>query len=286
MDKFSALKATDDGLHMPTIGRWGCDKYRLVQLYAELFTASMKRQWNERVYIDLFSGAGLSRVDQTGEIYKGSPLIALSLKNPFTRYVLCEEDPECLVALRTRVSRQAPEAKVAFIAGDANALVSEIISNVPRFSKGYTGLTFCFVDPFCIRSVRFDTIRQLAENLYVDFLILLPTHMDAGRNIMHYEREEDPTLDDFFGDPNWRAAWKAASAGKTSIDLFIVDYFGARMQTLGYIYPGADRTQLIRNYEKNAPLYRLALFSRSELANKFWKEVKKYCSDQTAFGFF
>ena len=60
----------------------------------------------------------------------------------------------------------------------------------------------------------------------------------------------------------------------------MVDYFGARMQKLGFIYAGADKTELIRNYEKNAPLYRLALFSKSKLAIKFWAQAGKYRTAQ------
>jgi hypothetical protein len=41
--------------------------------------------------------------------------------------------------------------------------------------------------------------------------------------------------------------------------------------------------KLVRSHEKNLPFYYLALFSRNETAYKFWNEVLKYSTDQTAF---
>ena len=84
---------TDDGLITEEIGYWGLEKYRLLHLYAQLFSASMKRKWECRVYIDLFAGCGRSRVKGTNRIVAGSPLVALEVDPTFDRYVFCEKDP-------------------------------------------------------------------------------------------------------------------------------------------------------------------------------------------------
>ena len=52
------------------------------------------------------------------------------------------------------------------------------------------------------------------------------------------------------------------------------------MKRLGYLYDGIANSQLIRSTEKKLRLYRLVLFSRHELAKKFWREVRRYASPQ------
>jgi hypothetical protein len=92
----------DDGLITQEIGAWGQEKYRLLNLYAQLFSASMKNKWDCLVYIDLFAGSGSSKIKGTNKIVAGSPLVALGIDPTFDRYVFCEKDPEKLRALKAR----------------------------------------------------------------------------------------------------------------------------------------------------------------------------------------
>jgi len=92
----------DDGLVTEEIGDWGQEKYRLLSLYAQMFAASMKNKWNCRVYIDLFSGSGRSRIKGTNRIVAGSPLVTLGVDPTFDKYIFCEKDPDKLSALKTR----------------------------------------------------------------------------------------------------------------------------------------------------------------------------------------
>lgn len=52
------LSAESDGLACPDVGSWAEIKYRLLALYDELFSTGMKNKWNQRVYVDLYAGAG------------------------------------------------------------------------------------------------------------------------------------------------------------------------------------------------------------------------------------
>ena len=285
MDSTKDHGLQDDGLHTPVIGKWGKEKYRLFKLYADMFAKSMKRKWGKRIYIDLFAGAGRAKIESTGEIVEGSPLLALGLPCPFDQYILCDEDEGCANALEKRIKGWHEKVQINIIRGDANERIEEIIAAIPRFGRGNTGLCFCFVDPYKARNFKFHTIEKLATARRCDFMVLLPTHMDVGRNVGNYVRPDDPTLDNFLGDVDWRTGWQQAQAERKSVRLFLVDFFGAKMQSLGYIYTGAEETELIRNYEKNAPLYRLAFFSKSAFAVKLWKEARKYRTAQQSFDF-
>jgi hypothetical protein len=55
---------------------------------------------------------------------------------------------------------------------------------------------------------------------------------------------------------------------------FVADEFGRSMAGLGYHYRGLADTEEIDN-GKNAPIYRLAFFSRHELGDDFWKKCRQ-----------
>ena len=64
---------------------------------------------------------------------------------------------------------------------------------------------------------------------------------------------------------------------------FLASEFATSMESLGYLRKLLDRMKLVRSVDKNLPLYHVALFSRNEMAFKFWDDVLKYSTDQTAF---
>ncbi|HEX9662136.1 MAG TPA: three-Cys-motif partner protein TcmP [Candidatus Binatia bacterium] len=272
---------TDDGLIAPEIGPWGEQKYGLLQGYARVFATSMKRKWGARVYVDLFAGSGRSTIRDTNRVLLASPLLALEIPDRFDRYIFCEKDPQKITALEKRVRRDYRNVDIRFISGDANEEVRKIAGEIREYGKiKKRFLTFCFADPWKLENLRFSTIEQLAE-LYVDFLILIPTGMDAARNVEHvYIRPDNKTLDEFVGTPKWREAWRNAESRKETFDSFLTNFYATRMEQLGYREHAAEQTQLIRSTEKNLPLYRLAFFSRHELGQQFWKEVKKYVNPQ------
>lgn len=269
----------EDDLICPEVGGWAEDKHRLVSLYATLFSSGMKEKWDQRVYAELYSGAGYARIRGTPRLVIGSPLRALMLKDPFDRYVFCEEQTEKITALRIRAERHAPDAQVKYVEGDCNRRVTKILEAIPTGSKDHTVLTLCFADPFDI-GLKFQTIRELASARYVDFLITLALGMDANRNYELYVKEDASKVDEFLGSGSWRQRWAAAQWDAVKFTRFLAGEFTNSMAALGYIPPPFYTMKEVRSYEKNLPLYRLALFSRHERAYKFWDQVAKYSTDQ------
>lgn len=273
----------DDGLPMPEVGEWAEDKYRLVRLYSTLFTVSMRGKWDRLVYLDLFAGAGRSKVRTSGRILPASPTLALGLDPPFDHFIFCERDQKWLRALEQRVARDFPGRSVELIPGDVNEKAEAIRRLLPSPSGSESTLIFCFVDPYSLKNLHFSTIEELCERprRAIDFLVLIPTGFDATRNVWTYtEAEKSDAVDQFLGYSAWREEWAAQRDRGAHIATFITDAFGAAMERLGYIYSGIGETQLIRLPSKNVPLYRLALFSRHKLGAKFWREVRKYAPDQ------
>jgi three-Cys-motif partner protein len=269
----------DDGLITPEIGSWGEEKYRHVALYSSLFAKSMRKKWECLVYIDLFAGAGRSRIRGTKRIVNSSPLVVLGLPDKFDRYIFCEKEHQKCSALENRIKREFPDADSHVIEGDANQKVDEILAMMPDFRRDYRILAFCFADPYALSNLNFETIRKLSTR-YMDFLVLIPSGMDAQRFAEKYAKEIDSPVDLFLGSSEWRAAWKEAQKDKTPFERFIVKEFGNSMESLGYIDPGIELAVPIRSDDKNLLLYRLVLYSRHALGKEFWRQVKKYSQSQ------
>jgi len=259
-------------------GSWTENKYLTLFNYLQIFSTGMRRSWGKRIYIDLYAGPGCARIEGTTKIFKGSPLLALSVKVPFDKYVFCEMVPPSLDALRKRVSLVSPSAEVTYIPGDCNESIDEIIAVIPRPLKSNTVLTFCFVDPFDL-SVQFRSLRRLAEARRIDFLVLLALFMDANRNEKHYTNLQNTKVDFFLDSSDWRDDWNEYKRRDDSFPRFLASEFEKRMIEIGYL-KSDQNTKEFRSTEKNLPLYHLAFFSKSERGYDFWKKGTSYSSPQ------
>ena len=88
---------------------------------------------------------------------------------------------------------------------------------------------------------------------------------------------DPPTLiDDFFGGTEWRTIYSRHQRMELlHIHRELIDLYRGQLQALGYqdvrLDPGAE--PLIRNIEKNAPLYRLLFASKHKRGHDFWNRV-------------
>ena len=274
------LRVDDDGLTSPDVGGWAETKYRLLALYDELFSTGMKNKWDQRVYIDLYAAAGYSRVQGTSKFLKSSPIIALTVTNPFDKYIFCEENEDLLIALKARVHRMAPQANVAYVLGRCDTEIERICEEIPTYSPSNKVLSLCLVDPFDF-GLKFKTLRRLSS-VFIDFVVILAVGMDANRNYDHYVDGNSTKIDEALGNIGWRDRWRAAGARRKDFRKFLASEFSLSMESLEYIKQPLERMKLVRSVEKNLPLYYVALFSRHETAYKFWGDVLKYSTDQTS----
>lgn len=63
--------SSDDNLVCPEVGSWTEDKHRVVSLYTTMFSKGMKAKWDKRAYVELYAGAGYSRIRGTQKIILG-----------------------------------------------------------------------------------------------------------------------------------------------------------------------------------------------------------------------
>lgn len=274
-NKFEALD--DDGYKTEDIGIWGEEKYRVVSHYAALFSQSMKGKWF-LIYLDLFAGAGRSRIRENGKIINSSPLLVLELNQKFDQYIFNDSDSTKYNALKFRINQYYPDSNVNIFCEDANEGISKITSKMPNPHKGFKVLSFCFLDPFKMDNLKFTTIQKLSQR-FMDFLVLIPTDMDAKRNLHNYLPLNNNTVESFTGNGKWREKWKNSNKKVSHFGEFIINEFGNSMSKLGYIIPKASQTIAIKN-STNRTIYRLSYYSKSPLGHKFWQETKKYTNPQ------
>jgi len=246
----------DDGLHTPPVGPWAEEKYTVVSLYDSLFSTGMKNKWGARAYIDLYAGAGHAKIEGTSRIVRGSPLIALKVPYKFDKYIFCEENAKCINALKQRVRTQFPNTNVEFVHGDCNKNVAEILAKIPESPDKGT-LSLCFIDPFNI-GIHFDTVKRLSGKR-MDFLIVLPTGMDATRNQARYFDKNDSKIAQFLGQPDWRKLLEDAERRGTPFRQFLADLYASQMATLGYIKVPVSEMREIRSDGKKQFLFGLKI---------------------------
>lgn len=278
MSKFNPLIETeDDGLIIPPVGVWSEKKYKLVGHYSNIFSTSMRnnRWFSGLVYIDLFAGAGFAQIRESGRVLYNSAFVALSSQYPFSRYILCERDPEKYNALCLRVNRLFPEKDCVILNVDSNYAVDEIRRLVPSQS-----LCFCFVDPYSL-NLHFNTIKKLSVQLKIDFLILLALYMDAKRNYKYYIEKENDKIDLFLGDNDWRKKITQNITSDTSFVRFLASSYSNNMLEIAYKQPQPFEIFKVGSLQ----LYYLAFYSKHELGNKFWTEVKKASNEQPELPF-
>ncbi len=268
----------DDGLPCNPAGGWAEEKYRLLASYIKQFATGTKKKWPHRTFLDLYSGPGYNKL-KNGLVLKGSPVLALSTTDPFEQYLFCEGDPKSLNTLQTRVDRDYSHRNVKYFAGDCNQKVEEMISQIPRQGS----LSLCFVDPYDL-SIKFETLAKLAERR-VDMLCLLALHMDANRAYDIYTAQESSKVDTFIGTSAWKQAFLTSGRPRREFPLFLADYFAKQMQSLGFEETPTHSMHLVRSDDTNVPLYHLALFSKSQLAYKFWKQARSSSTPQRGFDF-
>lgn len=276
------IKVIDDNMFIDDSGPWAARKYKLVKYYSNLFATSMKNKWDHRVYIDLYSSSGYTRIKETNEIVMTSPLIATSVDNKFDKYIFCEIDSEKIETLEKRIKRDFKNLNTKFINADVNQSVNLIIAEIPTFSREFTGITLCLVDPYKIDNFSFRTILSLSV-YKIDFLILIPSFMDVNRNEKNYIDEHSNLVSKFLDNPHWRVQWDELKLQGFTFGTFIVKAFNDRMIKEGFLGLDNDEFILIRNPRNNSPLYHLAFYSKNKLGKKFWNDARKGTSDQLEF---
>ena len=163
-----------DGLPMGEAGAWTLDKHERLRKYVDSAHGA-RRKFTHRTYIDLYCGAGRTRIRETGEIVDGSPLVAWEAGgrhvDQFTEFLIGDANSEFAEAARVRLAKLGANVKV--FPGQANQAVDQVIR---ALDPG--GLHLALLDPFNLGDLPFTVIEKLAAVKRMDLLI----HVSAMRS--------------------------------------------------------------------------------------------------------
>lgn len=264
-----------DGFITRSSGKWAEEKLYYLRNYIELVEQSMKNKFYYRSFIDLLAGPGKNHIRYTKRIINGSPLIAISTKNPFSDYFFVDSNSEYISALRQRCSIINPSLQIEYFTEDCNNAIDKIISNSHVTSS--KALNIAFVDPEGFE-VNWKTIKKLASVRRMDLIINYP---EGGLNRMLrkcYESPSSSCLDDFFGSDDWRNIYKLFQERKIpNLHRTLIDSMVTNLKNLGYVIEEKpiNTEPLVRNTKRNAPQYRLLYASKHSVGNDFWSKITK-----------
>jgi len=253
----------DDGLPLLPIKKHTLDKLHCLLRHYAFFTRIVKAKSPDRPrwYVDLFSGPGKCRVEETGEIKKGSPMLATITQPPFTNFVFVEQNAEYLVALKERLA--LPSSNSQYFPGDANNLVHEVMSGIDDFDP-----CLVLIDPFELE-LDWATVLELAKKPRIDMLI----NFQVSQIFRAFGLGSHERLNRFFGPNDWKPIerrWKeGVSPEVIRSELFELYKNALEKHELRAI------PKLIYTESKNLPLYYLVYAVRFGVGEKVWKDIAK-----------
>lgn len=266
----------EHGHIVPIIKKHSLQKLSHIAYYAKVFASATRQVFSNRVFIDLFAGAGIAKLAGTNDIVDTSSLIAMNVDHPFDKYILCELSHESIVALKHRVAARHPELDVIYIEGDTNQNVDAILSEMPAFGKGNLLLSLCLVDPFNAGNLQFKTIQTLVAKYRMDLIVLIPTGMDGQRNEAKFlKSEETKSLDTFLNGRGWRKRRLSERGSRIPFSSFILNEFNTLMAAEGFLISEAQETKNVIFARNNRGLYLVAMYSKHKLAKKIWADAIK-----------
>ncbi len=205
-------------------GGWTEIKLNAVSDYLAFYTRALQASPSpenpfETWYVDAFAGTGDRTIEtNVGSLFsveggtldrvrlEGSARRAIAVDPPFRHFIFVEKDARRFAAL-DRVKGEHPQRDIRCVPGDANDEIHRIFSQGPWIDPARRGLqrAVVFLDPYGM-SVRWDTLRFLAETGRADVWYLFPLHA-ALRQLSHDHAALDPSkraaLNEVFGTPDW-----------------------------------------------------------------------------------
>lgn len=249
------------------VGLWVPEKkHTFLAKYIE-GTRQARKDYSNRIFIDLFCGPGRIQVKDESFTRHGGALIAwrhsqLKAAKPaeFTSCFVGDLDHDRAHACADRL--KAFGAPVQVFVGAAESTVDQVIPVVPKNS-----LTLAYLDPYNLQYLTFSVIEKLAKIPRIDFIVHFST-MDLRRNLLMEYNPERARFDQTA--PGWRDHIDAAAFIRGDAEEQFFDYWCGLIEALGFVI--SERIPLIRD-DKNRPLYHLVSFSRHPLPNKIWGDV-------------
>ena len=271
LEKFNPIiPAEDDGFTAENAFPWTLRKNKIIQEYLQVFTSTMRRKFNYLVYLDLFAGSGLKKIDNSQYTY-GAPIMALDDSNGFAKHIFCEPNSSKSEALRIRVNKYYRHKNVVVFSGDPNKMIDRLEYYIPESTEKYKVSTICLIDLLSF-DVEFDTVKLLSD-LGVNFLVLLSLPWEGIDNFQTSTGEERELLNAFLGKPLSECQDYGNIANDEQFFRFMVKNYHMQLKELGYSAKGSFYA--IEASEMSIPYFFAGYYSNNKGARKIHSDVLK-----------
>lgn len=271
----------EDGQPVQCVGAWSKDKHAYLDKYLAATSGVRKKffQYDNTVFVDLFSGPGKCVVEHTGEEINGGCLRAANRDDcGFNEYHFVDIDRTNIECLERRI--EAKDASLNFYHADANEAIKGIVAGLAEHPKRYHVF---YLDPFAPENLRFSTIECLSTLQRVDLFMHFPIG-PIRRNLKAWKEKKDKNsetiLDRFLGTDAWR---DRVEDMLIKGNMFVLlEIFKEQLIKTGFPEEGLryqnldDITPLtataIKN-EQHVDLYLLMVAAKNPLAQEIWHSV-------------
>jgi three-Cys-motif partner protein len=181
-------------------GPWCVTKLIALAYFVDIYTRIIPRMpfFKKMRYIELLSGAGLCRIDETGDIIAGSALIAATMCNQqFDEYIFIELDEKKAKALKDRMKVITPNALI--IQDNCNNVISEII---PTFNDNDHYLAFVDSEGLEVDWSTINTLLSKQGDMIFNFQSQMVNRVVGRAN--SGSLGDVKRLNQFYGDDRWR----------------------------------------------------------------------------------
>lgn len=190
--------------------------YKTIFLKVVRGNVKAKTYYDGAVYIDLFSGSGLVKLRETGDIIAGSPLCTLSNPDMNFDYAVCvEKDKKKSQVLEQRLGKILPKEKFNVIQGDCNSVIGDVVDDIE--SKFKNPIVFTFVDPEGME-IKMDTLKSLSNSFPAqDFMINVGSQgvLRVKGKLDKGDTSTESTWNEYWGEKNAESLLYEISQGQT-----------------------------------------------------------------------
>ena len=239
----------------------------------------MKDQtWCKGVYyIDAFAGTGKPKAKDEERFIDGSPIRALTIKYPFSKYFFIEKSSWRINKLGS-LKEKFSNLKIEIIKGDCNKLLLKFI---PNLSYNSYRRALVFLDPFGM-SLDWNVIEQLASTKTIEIFLNLPlmamNRVCLMNNPDKLTKEKIDQMNKLWGSEEWQhltyselpTLFGNKQKIKNDIDAKkISDSFVKRLKS---IFSYVSSPLIMRN-SNNGPLYCLIFAGHNEKGKNIIEDI-------------
>lgn len=236
------------------IGAWTELKLEYIKKYLEAYSNILRSKFPEYHFIDAFAGSGFCKKRKTRELIYGSPLIALNIQPPFTKYFFIELNKNKADCLEAERKNNYPNLDAKIKNGDCNIIIDSILSCI-NDSIPFIAL----LDPQA-GDLYWETIYKISLKRRAEVLINFPFGMairrympfTKGKNILQNMKNK---LNKIFGNNNWEGVYEERKRHKISSTVArekYLDLYLKNLTSIGFEYYASKN---IKNSQNNHIYY-------------------------------